>query len=582
MRSARLTVALAIALSPNAAAGQALSPGRSQSGEAIVVTGTRLPGGKSVPMSDWRVAETSHLLVFSKGDPDRLTRIAHNLEKLHFLLTVLLNRVDKPDDTIKLSVTLIGDYADFGQLGLKNLRWQQGPYPRSFPSELYYDPREDGAVLATTQTDQKIILQQGRDLASISSLVPDPDSGGMKQSFAGVGGGVESSQVNEISFAMPAEGRLYAGFAQHYLLTYFPAAYPRWYLDGFGEIFATLAAPQEGVIEYGRAPEGVRKVTEWFSRYPLKDVLSGRYLNDKRSFPAWTPYNAWALAHLLFFSEEWKAPLHNYLAAVAGGAPPDEAAKALGDVEKLRRELAAYRGRKVPFERMTYPPEQVPAPAVRQLARSEAGYVRGKLELGARVEIPKDPGDGARKALQSRAEWLERLRQNASRYPGELEAQLLLAEGECRSGNDGLCLAAAERALAVEPKSAPALAWKGVALAQAAIAGPPAERAAKLRTARATIVRANRADTEAVLPLLAYYRSFAEAGEAPPEVAMQGVAKALDSVPSAPSSRLTLGTALAGRGEREAARRTLRPVTHGAHESPEREKARAVLEAISK
>ena len=592
MRLSCLVAATLLASLSMPAAAQSLRPARSQDNQNIVVTGTRPPTGKSIPMSDWHVAETAHVLVFSKGDEKRLTRIAHNLEKLHFLLSVLLNKVDQPDEAIKLSVTLFGDYADFNQLHLGSLRWQQGPFPKAFPAERYYDPREDGAVLATTDTDQKIMLQQGRRLGSISNLVPGGD-GGMGQSLAGASGAVEDVMANEISFPLTAAGRLYAGFAQHYLLTYFPAAYPRWYLDGFGEIFATMAAEEEGVIEYGRRPEGFREVAEWSGRYPLKDLLSGKYLSEKRARTTWTPFQAWALTHLLFFSEEWKAPLNRYLGAVASGAGHQQAAAALGDLDKLQRELAAYRGRKVPFERMTYPPERAAAPVVRQLTRGEAGFVRGRLELGARVEIPPAPPAGAdpeaagemaeaqRTALDRRSDWLERLRQNAARFPKEIEAQLLLAEGECRSGNEGACLGAAERALAIEAKSPAALAWKGIALSQAALAGPAAERAGRLRTARSFIVRANRADPEAVLPLLAYHRSFEAAGQRAPDVAVDGVQKALDAVPSAPASRLTLGSALAERSQAQAARRTLLPLANGPYEAPEKPKARAILEALA-
>lgn len=590
----RLGAAAALlATSGGPVAAQSLTPGQVGENNSIVVTGTRQPGAKPIPMSDWHVAETAHLLVFSKGDEKRLARVAHNLEKLHFLLSVLLNRVDAPDQTIKLGVTLIGDAADFNHLGLKNLRWQQGPYPKQFPSELYYDPREDGAVLATAAADQRILLQHGRSLASISNLEPSAD-GGVGQSMGGPSGAVENVRVGEASFPASAEGRLYAGFAQHYLTTYFPAAYPRWYLDGFAEIFATLSTPDDGSIEYGRAPEGFRDVMEWSGRYPLAEILKGRYLDDKRDWPAWTPYQAWALAHLLFFSEEWKAPLGRYLAAVASGAAPGEAAERLGDTAKLQRELASYRGRKVPFERMTYPADRIPPPIVRQLKQSEAGFVRGKLELGARVEIPPAPPVGAdaataermekarARALDARGQWLERLRQYAGRYPQELEAQLLLAEGECRSGNPAPCLAAADRALKLAPNGAAALAWRGIALAQQAIAGPASERKAGLRAARAAIARANRADTEAVLPLLAYYRTFAEAGETPPALAVDGVAKAVAVVPNAPASRLMHGEGLIAHGEAKEARRTLLPVAKGAYQSPERAKAEALLEAVSK
>ncbi|NWO96642.1 hypothetical protein GY976_26280, partial [Escherichia coli] len=75
--------------------------------------------------------------------------------------------------------------------------------------------------------------------------------------------------------------------------------------------------------------------------------------------------------------------------------------------------------------------------------------------------------------------------------------------------------------------------------------------------ARSTIARANRADSEYPLPLLAYYRSFAEAGEPAPDIAIEGLMKAADTVPAASGSRLLLGEAFARRGNVGAARGAL-------------------------
>ncbi len=575
----------ASALCALAAPGLAQNSG---SDTPIVVTGMRDATGREIPMSDWRVAETDHVLVYSKGDRKQLVRVAHNLEKLHFLLSMLLNRVGEPDGTLKLRVTLIGDEADFSNLDLYNLRWQHGPYPRAFPVQLYYDPREDGPVLATTQKDQTILLKMGRRLDSISNLEPN-GMGGMGQSMGGPGGAVAQIMVGEESVPWTAAGRLYSGFAQHYLLTYFPAAYPRWYLEGFGEVFATLAADQDGVIEYGRAPEGFRKVIEWYGQYKLADVFAGDYLEEPGRRPDWTPFHAWALVHMLFFSDAWKEPLHRYLAAVARGENPQRAARALGDVNKLQREFAAYRGSKVPYEVMTYPASLAAEPVVRQLRKSEATLVRGRLELGARVELPPAPppradartaermNDERRRAIARRDAWLGKLRENAAFYVGDPEVQLLLAEAECRTGNDQGCLTAADRTLALLPDNPAALSWKGVALARLAAAGPADRRDAELKAARALIVRANRLDTEATLPLIAYYRSFADAGLPAPDVAVDGLAKASESVPAAPTTRLLLGTELARRGDRRGARKVLRPVVDGPYDSPEKPLAQAVL-----
>jgi len=553
----------------------------------IVVTGSRPTKGKKVEMSDWRMAETPHVVVFSKGEEKELVETAHNLEKLHFLLSVLLNRVDQPDDTIKIAVTMIGDFADFDQLRLASHRWQFGPYPDAFRSSIYYDPREEGPVLATSATDQKIILMpslsqptrrnceaEGSGASTVPTYIDTspPQDGGSDAKLPDIG----NYNVGEISFCQPKQARLYAGFAQNYLMTYFPAAYPRWYLQGFGEMFATISA-KEGEVEYGRRPEGFRQVMEHFGNYPVEKVLSGKYLTDRQWKPDWTPYHAWRLVHLLFFSEEWKKPLHDYLGAIATGVDEAEAARLLGDVGKLRRELGQYSGRKVPFERMTFPADRAPAPLVRRLTSAEAGLIRGRLELGARIEVTDRPGPARATALARRAAWLSRLHDNARHFPNLLENQLLLAEAECRSGNAAECLQAADRALAIAPTDPSALVWKGSAMVQLAAAAPPAERPARLKEARAIIARANRANPDGILPLIAYYNSFAVAGEAASDAAVDGLFKTMESSPAAPKPRVQLGGELVKRDLDLEARRVLLPVAHGAFETPEKPEAEVML-----
>ena len=62
-----------------------------------------------------------------------------------------------------------------------------------------------------------------------------------------------------------------------------------------------------------------------------------------------------------------------------------------------------YRGRKLQYERMDFPPEQAPAPTVRRLTRAEAGLVRGRLELGARIELPAEGSSDYSTALARRS-----------------------------------------------------------------------------------------------------------------------------------------------------------------------------------
>jgi hypothetical protein len=598
MQTARMILTLVLIALPSVADAQAANPAQDA---AIVVQGQR-----DKP-SNWRQAETDHVLVISDGGEKDLARIAHNLERLHFLLSVLLNRVDQPDQTVKLRVTLVGDGAEFDAMDLRNLRYSPGPYVRAFPAPAYYDPREDGAVFAASRFDQKVTLEQGQSLANmlpdlVRATTPTSiDTPGASAENPGLAATLSASYagsaarfghddpmaiaINEVAIPLSAEGRIYAGYARHFLLTNFPHAYPRWYVDGFGEMFATLAVEGDARIEYGRAPEGYRKVLDKYARYPVADILTGRYLNDRKAGERWTPFHAWALTHMLFFSNERKGQLHAYLATIAAGGSMEQAAAAFGDLGKLQSELLAYDRGKMPDEQMSYPADRAAEPLVRRLSEGEAAFVKGRLELGARVAVPPASDDPKleklrRDAIARRDDWLRDLRRDAAHYPANLDAQLLLAEAECRSGNGGECANAAARALAVAPDSSDALAWQGTAQTEIALAASAGQRTAKLKAARVTIARANRANSENPLPLIAYYRSFADAGETPPDVAIEGLMKARDLVPAAPAPKLMLGEALAKRGSSEAARQALIPVANGAYDSPEAAQARVVLASL--
>ena len=142
-----LVAGMALGVPAHAQIGGPVKNGDTQ----ITVTGTRLPTSTKIEMSDWRMADTPHVVVFSQGEEEELRKTAHNLEKLHFLLSALFDRVGKPDETIKIAVTMIGNAGAFEQLRLTDLRWQYGPFPKAFAKTVYYDPRDEGSVLATTK-----------------------------------------------------------------------------------------------------------------------------------------------------------------------------------------------------------------------------------------------------------------------------------------------------------------------------------------------------------------------------------------------------------------------------------------------
>jgi len=330
-------------------------------------------------------------------------------------------------------------------------------------------------------------------------------------------------------------------------------------------------------------------VLKEFGGFPLQDIFNEKYLTEKPGKTGWTPIHAWLLTHFLMFSDTRRPQLRQYLTARANGADPATAAAVFGDQKQLARELRAYYGARKPYEQITYPVDRTEEPIVHRLTQGQAAFVKGRLELGARVLIPPAPSSGMdpqqakllakarEEALKKRGQWLDRLRQDANRWPGELGAQLLLAEAECRSDEAAQCLAAARRAEALAPADSTSLAWKGIAMVQLAAAAPESEREAGFIAARKVIAAANRADLEAVQPFLAYYASFVASGTKPPVSAVDGLQKAVTEVPSAPASRLQFATALADRGQLDGARTVIMPVASGPYDSPERPAARALL-----
>jgi hypothetical protein len=361
---------------------------------AQVQEGNIVVQGSLEKKSDWNVAETDHVIVFSDGSKSELTRIAHNLERLHFLLSVLLNRVDQLDESAKLRVTLVRDTAQFEAMELRNTRSEQGPFARAFRLQRYYDPREDGAVMAGASGDMSVEIEPSAriDIASLNTGMPvqDPMTGQFSSPmFSG------SNQIMTVTtggnvLTVTGESRIYAGFAQHYLLTYFPAAYPRWYLDGFGEMFSSIRIRPDGALEYGHMPLGYRKTIEAYGQVPVKDVLSGKYLETAKK-SRWTPFHAWVLTHYLFFSEVRRPQLSRYLADIAKGASLPEAAKIFGSPEKLQAEVTAYDNRALPYDRMTYPQERAPEPIVQALNEGQARFLKAASSWarGSRFRQPR-------------------------------------------------------------------------------------------------------------------------------------------------------------------------------------------------
>jgi hypothetical protein len=511
--------------------------------------------------SEWKRAETAHLIVYSDGSEADLSRVITNLERLHGLMSRIYRGNARNDQTVKLQVTLFGDRGFSTRLGLQNLRGLEGPYAGSFADQRYYDLREDGDVIAIARKAQLLDLNTRRadDLDCAEALAE---------------GAVQCTDVSVFHqpLVRPWEAVLYSAFAQHFLRTYTSDVFPRWYIDGVGAIFSTLVVRDDGAVDYARPPAGYREFFRSYRPIDVADVVTGNYLDASK--PEWNPYQAWLVAHYFLFSNlkaERSKQFRAYLTAIGRGRPMPEAAQVFGDLRKLKSDLTAYRNSAMYFARTAKPPVREEAPLISQLSVTGAAMIEARLQLGAR--LAPFPADGATAAET----WLDQLRAKLAALPYDPEAMLVQAEAECRGGHADTCLALAERLLEKTPDDVRALTWKGVALTGQAIAGPAPERAATLAAARKTLERAIQLDGEAPLPLIAYFQSFARAGERVPDGAMRGLALAIRAVPAAPAPRLYMAQELVRQNHADLARQVVYPLLYGADETPEKRAAQALF-----
>lgn len=568
MSTARWFVLLfCLSLAPPAAAASVTADKPAATGAAssseITVTGL-----KDRKRGTWKRAESAHVILFSQDSAAELIRISRNLERLHGLMSRLYRHGDTPDDKVKLQVVLFDQPSSLRAMNLSNVRSAQGPWLPVFADPTYYDPREDGEILAVARGEQIVDLNTvrafNRDCEEYLAQLDAQD--GMPLCINLVG--------RHNPAVMGWEEMLYARFAQHFLLTYDPGAYPRWYLDGIGALFSTVEFRGDGAVDYARPLIPFLQVMRSYGDLDVDAILTGKYLADPAAKASWTPYHAWLLAHYFLFSNlkpERAAQFRRYMSDVRRGVPMAEAAKTFGSMMALQREIMRYGETNILYA-VGKPQPPLAEPVITTLPLGSAMLIQARVALGAGLSGEAGDKDPA----SPQAIWLAQARE-AANIQYDAGAVLFAAEAECRTGHANECLADAERVLAHDPANPDALAWKGSALTDQAIAGPRAHRAEMLAAARKTIERAIALDARAPAPLIAYFESFTKAGEVVPRSAMLGMTEVIRRVPAAPAPRLYLAEELVRQGKPDLARSLLLTVLQGPYDSPERKAAEVLF-----
>lgn len=340
------------------------------SGAPIVVTAPTplAPGEKP---SDWKRADSAHLIVYSNGSEDQLRRVTENLERLHALLARLYGAPNPGREPAPLEVVLFDSTDAVRNLNLHAHGPTEGPFAGSFAGQRYYDPRPDGSVLALARVDQVVAMDtdKARDADCEDLAQEGGDCIGKRPSF-------------HPPVTRPWEEVLYGAYAQHMILHYASVRYPRWYVDGIGALFSTVVFRRDGAIEYGRPPEGYRAVFRSYGRLDTASVLNGDYLNAPTLRMDWTPYHAWLITHFFVLSNlkgQERAQFAAYMTAIANGRPMAEAARAFGaTTTRLARAVAGYAERPHDFA-TTEKAKAEEAPVVTPLSRPAADALLASL-----------------------------------------------------------------------------------------------------------------------------------------------------------------------------------------------------------
>jgi tetratricopeptide (TPR) repeat protein len=364
-------------------------------------------------------------------------------------------------------------------------------------------------------------------------------------------------------------------YAHHFMLQYFPAIYPSWYVEGFAELIGSSKTLDDGRIGYGMPAlhRGNEINAYWV---PLQELLTREKVVYVDTYA-----QGWALTHFLTFDKKRSGQLRQYLAALGRGKSLDQAAAAFGDLEDLNREARRY----VTAGSFEYRPVKVEIarPVVqrsRVLSAGEAALIPETIayrdsDLSA---IRKD--SDRKDELGDRQRNLAKIREKAGQFANDPFALQLLSEVEFSLDNFQQSEAAVDRLLALRPSDRDGMVRKSILMSRRAgtIAGP--DRTEEVKKARALAVRANRADPNDPDPLLAFYQSYNLTGERPTKAAIDGLMQAVSLLPRNSEVRQLLVDQLARDRRYDEAMGWLMPVANSPHKSPRREAARRQMEQL--
>ena len=483
----------------------------------------------SAANANWQEASSRHFVVYSDDTPDHVRAYTERLERFDKAMRVLH---EAPEDvrgaSARVTVYIVGNVSEIQKL-----------YGNNFAAG-FYEARAGGSVAFTPRSSG-----QGAD------------------------------------YGFTPQAILFHEYTHHWMLTnWSDAALPPWFVEGFAELHATAIFRNDGSVTFGAVPTYRAYTVGRLNLLPAERLLlpnPGKLDNSEQHEALYS--RGWLFSHYLTFDEGRRKKLAAYIAAINSGKPPEEAAGLLGNVSGLDLKLNAY-GKQHFLPSITIPKDQlaIGEVKVRELSAAEAAIMPARLLSDRAVSAKTAPGVVAL------------ARSVAGTYPNDAAVQNELAEAELDacdvdSKSDAACYsrseAAADRAIAADPKSVHALIYKGLAQMGAARKNKETDPA-KWATIRRWFLAANKVDSEAPMPLIQFYDSFLAAKQQPTKNAQNGLLYAYAIAPYDLSVRIRATQVLLDQGKTAQARVAIGPVAYNLDSPGTAEFAQKVLAAIDK
>ena len=468
----------------------------------------------------WREASSTHFVIYGNETEATLRQFALNLERYHAAMAYLTGTAEEvPSPSNRVAIYAVGSSDQVRKLfGANASRYLAG----------FYQPRA-GATLA---------------------IVPD----------------ITAEQASDWDISLQT---VLHEYAHHFLIGRSSFPLPMWADEGAAEFYASASFGKDGSLAIGRPNPRRLLEVNGLQNVPIEELLSGSasIVRDNKGYTAFHA-RAWLLYHYLALGTERKNQLKRYLDGLSvGRASIDAARDAFGDLTTLDRELEQY-GRRPRLLTVYIPGSRLDpgTVSVRLLSEGEAATMALRIQQRRGIEE------------SAASEIAAQMRTFSQQYSQDPEVLAALAEAEHDAGNHTAAVAAADAALALNPRVINAHVQKSLALMSIARASRTIR---DVERARMAMVALNRIENDHPLPMILYYETFSLLGMKPSVVAVQGLQRATELAPFDPGLRVMLVLQLLKDERLEEARLNLLPIAYSAHGGRLSDRARTALDQLA-